>query len=59
MTECRHVVGLIAFNRFSINGLVGAGRHLAGQWRGRIFRRIAQLRGDLADAAEPLASDGQ
>lgn len=39
MQECRHMVGLVAFNARSAHGLFGAARHFGGRFAGRLRGR--------------------
>jgi len=41
MSDCRHIVGLICFNPYSVTGLLAATRHFGGNLK----RRLTQTRG--------------
>jgi len=44
MSDCRHVIGLIFFNPWTLTGMAVAGRHIAGRVRDRIDLRRSRGR---------------
>jgi hypothetical protein len=58
MSDCRHVVGLICFNRLTIGGLLGAASHYGGYLR-RLFSRSPRRAQITAPGAGRRARSGE